>query len=95
MDGVVLATMRKPESQLAADLQGKVGQLFTIGDALAPRMLFEATYEGQRFAPTIGEPDAPRTMSQALFAASPVGWAGGKPVEGAIDRRLSSEASRA
>ena len=77
-DAVVLVTMRRPHSQLINDLEGQVDQLFAIGDALAPRSLFEATYEGQRFARLIGEPGAPRTMSEAIFESSPAGWLGGR-----------------
>jgi NADPH-dependent 2,4-dienoyl-CoA reductase/sulfur reductase-like enzyme len=67
VDAVVLATMRRPESALAARLAGSVPQVFAVGDALAPRGLAEATFEGQRFARLIGEPGAPRTTSEALL----------------------------
>lgn len=67
VDAVVLATGRQPCDRLAEELQGRVAQLFTIGDALAPRMLAAATYEGQKFARAIGEPNAPATISEAWF----------------------------
>jgi 2,4-dienoyl-CoA reductase-like NADH-dependent reductase (Old Yellow Enzyme family)/thioredoxin reductase len=66
---VVLATMRKPlGSELAAALESRVRQVYQIGDAAAPRGLFVATYEGQRFARLVGEDAAPRTTTEALFA---------------------------
>jgi 2,4-dienoyl-CoA reductase-like NADH-dependent reductase (Old Yellow Enzyme family) len=67
VDAVVLVTMRRSVGELARELAGKVGQLFSIGDALAPRMLAAATDEGQRFARMVGEPDAPRTFAEAYF----------------------------
>jgi 2,4-dienoyl-CoA reductase-like NADH-dependent reductase (Old Yellow Enzyme family)/thioredoxin reductase len=68
VDAVVLATMRRPNDALVNELDGTVEQLFAIGDALAPRMLAAATYEGQRFARFIGEPDAPRDFADVYFA---------------------------
>lgn len=67
VDAVVLATMRKPVAGLAAELEGKVEQLFTIGDALAPRGHAEAYYEGSYFGRLIGDPDAPKTFSDAFY----------------------------
>ena len=67
VDAVVLATMRKPVDALADALDGKVGYVYLIGDALAPRTLREATYEGHRFARVIGEEDMPRTVTEELF----------------------------
>ena len=52
---------------LARELEGKVEQLFTIGDALAARMLAAATYEGQKFARAVGETGAPATVTEAWF----------------------------
>ena len=71
VDAVVLATMRRPEDALAAELEGKVGQLFPIGDALSPRMLAAATDEGHRFARMVGVPEAPRTFAEAYFRPTP------------------------
>jgi hypothetical protein len=67
VDAVVLVTGREPLDALARALEGKVAQLFTIGDALAARPLAAASYEGQKFARLIGEPDAPRTIAEAFF----------------------------
>jgi len=67
VDGVVLVTGREPQDQLARALEGRVAQLFTIGDALAARPLAAASYEGQKFARLIGEPGAPATFAQAFF----------------------------
>ena len=67
VDGIILATGRQPVDSLALDLEGRVDQLFTIGDALAVRPLATAAYEGHKFARLIGEPDAPKTVGQAYF----------------------------
>lgn len=67
-DTVILATGREPQDGLARALDGKVKQLFTVGDALAARMFAAAPYEGQKFARLIGEPDAPATITEAWFA---------------------------
>ncbi len=66
-DAVVLVTGRVPRDGIARALEGRVAQLFTIGDALSARMLAAATFEGQRFARLIGEADAPRTFAEAFF----------------------------
>jgi 2,4-dienoyl-CoA reductase-like NADH-dependent reductase (Old Yellow Enzyme family)/pyruvate/2-oxoglutarate dehydrogenase complex dihydrolipoamide dehydrogenase (E3) component len=71
VDAVVLVTMRRSVGALARELDGKVGQLFAVGDALAPRMLAAATDEGHRFARMVGEPDAPRTFADAYFRGNP------------------------
>ena len=67
IDAIVLSTGRLPLDTLTRELEGKVAQLFTIGDALAARPLASAAYEGQLFARHIGEPDAPRSFSEAYF----------------------------
>jgi 2,4-dienoyl-CoA reductase-like NADH-dependent reductase (Old Yellow Enzyme family) len=67
VDAVVLATGRQCRDGLAAGLEGKVAQLFTIGDALAVRPFATAAYEGQKFARLIGEPGAPRSVGEAYF----------------------------
>jgi 2,4-dienoyl-CoA reductase-like NADH-dependent reductase (Old Yellow Enzyme family)/thioredoxin reductase len=69
VDAVVFATMRRPEADLAEDLD--VAQTFVIGDALAPRGLAEATYEGQRFARLVGEHGAPSTTGESLLRQVP------------------------
>jgi len=66
-DAVVLVTGREPQDALARELEGRVPQLFTIGDALAARMLASSTYEGQKFARLVGERDAPATVTEAYF----------------------------
>jgi hypothetical protein len=69
VDAVVLCTGREPQDGLARALEGRVTQLFTIGDALAARPLAAASYEGQKFARLIGEDGAPRSISEAFFRA--------------------------
>jgi hypothetical protein len=71
-------TMRRSVGALARELDGKVGQLFSVGDALAPRMLAAATDEGHRFARMVGEPDAPRTFADAYFRGNP-GFTAARP----------------
>jgi hypothetical protein len=65
---VILSTAREPVDGLACALEGRVPQLYAIGDALAARMLAAATYEGQKFARLIGEPGAPADVTEAWFA---------------------------
>ncbi|MFM5932078.1 MAG: FAD-dependent oxidoreductase [Novosphingobium sp.] len=67
-DAVVLATGRVPQDGLARELEGRVAQLFTIGDALSARMFAAATFEGHRFARLVGEPGAPASFAEAFFA---------------------------
>lgn len=67
VDAVVLSTGRLPLDELAHELEGKVAQLYVIGDALASRPLAAAAYEGQKFARYVGEPDAPATVGEAYF----------------------------
>ncbi|ORA19476.1 FAD-dependent oxidoreductase [Mycobacterium arosiense] len=66
---VVLATGRIPLDTISRELDGNIAQLFTIGDALSVRQLATATYEAQKFARLIGEPDAPKNVAAAYFAA--------------------------
>jgi 2,4-dienoyl-CoA reductase-like NADH-dependent reductase (Old Yellow Enzyme family) len=63
---VVLATMRKPVSELSG-LEGEVPYLYVVGDGLAPRSLREATYEGYRFGRVIGDDDMPRRVMDEIF----------------------------
>jgi 2,4-dienoyl-CoA reductase-like NADH-dependent reductase (Old Yellow Enzyme family) len=67
VDSVVLSTGRVPQNTLAKALEGKVTQLFSVGDAVSARPLATAAYEGQKFARYIGDPDAPNTFAEAYF----------------------------
>jgi 2,4-dienoyl-CoA reductase-like NADH-dependent reductase (Old Yellow Enzyme family) len=67
VDHVVMAAMRKPHDELVEGLQGRAAYVYVIGDALAPRGLREAIYEGHRFARVIGEESMPATVIDALF----------------------------
>jgi 2,4-dienoyl-CoA reductase-like NADH-dependent reductase (Old Yellow Enzyme family)/thioredoxin reductase len=67
VDAVVLGTMRKPVDELADLLAERVEYVYPIGDALAPRSLKEATYEGHRFGRVIGESEMPETVIDELF----------------------------
>jgi hypothetical protein len=67
VDHVVVATMREPVVELQGALEDAVPYLYVVGDALAPRNLRVATYEGHRFGRVIGEPGAPKTTSEELF----------------------------
>jgi 2,4-dienoyl-CoA reductase-like NADH-dependent reductase (Old Yellow Enzyme family) len=69
VDAVILATGRQSLDSLAQELEGKVAQLFTIGDALSVRPWATAAYEGHKFARLIGEPQAPKNIAEAYFRA--------------------------
>jgi 2,4-dienoyl-CoA reductase-like NADH-dependent reductase (Old Yellow Enzyme family) len=68
---VVLATMREPVLGLERELAGSVGRVYVVGDALAPRGLREATYEGHRFGRVIGEPEMPPSVESTLWEPMP------------------------
>jgi 2,4-dienoyl-CoA reductase-like NADH-dependent reductase (Old Yellow Enzyme family)/thioredoxin reductase len=70
VDAVILSTGREPVNELERGLAGNVAQLFTIGDAAAPRMWATASYEGHKFARLIGEPGAPASISEVYFATA-------------------------
>lgn len=65
---VVMATSRRADLSLGKALEGKVQQLFSAGDAMAPRGLGEAIQEGHRFARLIGEENAPRDFTELYFS---------------------------
>jgi dimethylamine/trimethylamine dehydrogenase len=67
VDAVVLVTARVADYPLEQELAGTVPQLFAVGDALAPRGLAEATYEGHRFARLIGEGGVPTSFAEAYW----------------------------
>jgi 2,4-dienoyl-CoA reductase-like NADH-dependent reductase (Old Yellow Enzyme family) len=67
LDAVVLATGRQSVNELEKQLEGKVEQLFAVGDAAAARMWAAASYEGHLFARLVGEPGAPKSLSEAYF----------------------------
>jgi NADPH-dependent 2,4-dienoyl-CoA reductase/sulfur reductase-like enzyme len=67
VDGVVLSTARVSVNDLEKALEGKVAQLFVVGDAAAARMWAAASYEGHHFARLVGEPGAPKSFSEAYF----------------------------
>jgi len=50
---IVLAVGSKSDDRIAKDLQGKVPELYTIGDASEPREALDAVYEGQEVASRI------------------------------------------
>jgi hypothetical protein len=67
VDAVILATGREPQNALEKELDGKVAQLFSAGDALAPRFWLTAAYEGAKFARLIGEPNAATSIADIYF----------------------------
>jgi 2,4-dienoyl-CoA reductase-like NADH-dependent reductase (Old Yellow Enzyme family) len=69
VDAVVLCTGRLSVNDLERELDGRVAQLFPVGDALAARMWATASYEGHKFARYIGEPNAPRSVGECYFDA--------------------------
>jgi thioredoxin reductase len=70
IDAVVLVTTRRPNCDLIRDLDGVIPQVFPIGDALGPRGIAAAFYEGQKFARLIGTPNAPNCFAHAYFESS-------------------------
>jgi 2,4-dienoyl-CoA reductase-like NADH-dependent reductase (Old Yellow Enzyme family)/thioredoxin reductase len=68
VDAVILAGGREQVNDLEKGLDGKVSQLFVVGDALAVRMWSTASYEGQKFARYIGESGAPTSIDDVFFA---------------------------
>jgi len=69
VSAVVLATGRISDDGIARALEGKVAQLFTVGDALCVRPMATAAYEAQKFARLIGEPEAGRSVAEVYFAS--------------------------
>jgi hypothetical protein len=67
VDSVILSTGRVQLNGLEKDLDGKVAQLFTVGDALAVRMWATASFEGHKFARYIGEANAPKSIADVYF----------------------------
>jgi NADH dehydrogenase FAD-containing subunit len=49
-DTIVLAVGSKDNSQLAKDLEGKVPELYVIGDASKPGEILQAVYDGEAVA---------------------------------------------
>ncbi len=84
IDALVLTTGRVPVNDLEKDLDGKVAQLFTIGDALAPRMWAAATFEAHKFARFVGEPGAPASIADAYFSDEDAALV---PIPGDMQRR--------
>lgn len=68
VDAVVLSTMRRPQATLGKSLDGKVDQLFLIGDALAPRGFPDAIFEGHMFARYVGDENGPKDFADVYFA---------------------------
>jgi 2,4-dienoyl-CoA reductase-like NADH-dependent reductase (Old Yellow Enzyme family) len=71
VDALVLTTARRPRSELVEPLTNAVPYVYVIGDALSPRTLREATYEGHRFGRAIGKPDMPKHTTDELFKPLP------------------------
>jgi len=67
VDAVVLATGRVQVNGLERELDGRVQQLFVVGDALAVRMWATASYEGHKFARYVGELNAPTSFADVYF----------------------------
>ena len=73
VDAVVLVTSRVPNDPFSDALEGKVKQVFAIGDALAARTWAASTYEGQMFARYIGEEGAPTSFTEAYAPEAAAG----------------------
>lgn len=50
IDSIVIAGVRQACDELFSELQGKVPEIYTIGDAMAPRSILEAVREGHLLA---------------------------------------------
>lgn len=68
VDAVILSTGRVSVNDLEMELDGRLPQVFAVGDAAGVRMFTAAAYEGQKFARLIGEPGAPRSIGELYFA---------------------------
>jgi 2,4-dienoyl-CoA reductase-like NADH-dependent reductase (Old Yellow Enzyme family) len=66
VDVVVLATMRQPV-EILSPAATEIPYVYVVGDALSPRGLREATYEGYRFGRLVGETNMPRTVMDELW----------------------------
>jgi NADPH-dependent 2,4-dienoyl-CoA reductase/sulfur reductase-like enzyme len=71
VDHVVLTTAREAIHDLEAALEDRVDYVYVVGDALSPRTLRVATYEGHRFGRVIGDADMPASVSEAMFDRKP------------------------
>ena len=67
VDSVVLSTGRVSVNSLEKELDGKVEQLFVVGDAAAARMWATASYEGHKFSRYVGELSAPKSIADVYF----------------------------
>jgi len=66
VDEVVPATMRQPVDVLSA-VAREIPYAYVVGDALSPRGLREATFDGYRLGRVIGEAGMPRTVTDELW----------------------------
>lgn len=67
VDWLVMSATRLPNNALHAAIEDQVPYAYLIGDALSPRRLSNATYEGHRFARVIGEHDMPGSVTEEIF----------------------------
>jgi dimethylamine/trimethylamine dehydrogenase len=58
-DALVLVTARLPEDALALELEGRVGSVRTVGDALSPGTIAAAVWDGRRYAEELDTPADP------------------------------------
>ena len=68
IDAVVLSTSRVSVNDLEKEIEGKVSQLFLIGDAAAARMWAASTYEGHMFARLVGEHGAAKSNTEHYYS---------------------------
>src|SRR5262249_4416320 len=81
-DGVVLVTQQASEDGLYRELAGDpasleaagIGAVYRVGDAVAPRLLSEAIFDGHRLAREIDSPD-PATPLPFRGERPALGWA--------------------
>jgi dimethylamine/trimethylamine dehydrogenase len=78
-DGVVLVTQQASQDALYTELAGDepalaaagISELYRIGDAVAPRMISEAIFDGHRLAREIDQPDPSQPVPYHRELAEP------------------------
>jgi pyruvate/2-oxoglutarate dehydrogenase complex dihydrolipoamide dehydrogenase (E3) component len=70
-DAIVMATSRSSENEMYHLLRGRGLSVEAIGCAVAPRTVYEATFEGHRTARKLGEPQRSRLGRVSQYERAP------------------------
>ena len=70
-DAIVMATSRRSENEMYHLLRGRGLSVEAIGCAVAPRTVYEATFEGHRTARKLGEPQRSRLGRVSQYERTP------------------------